>query len=691
MASGALAVVGLLGAWGLAAPAAASATNVARTDGPPLALTAQTPWVTPSAPWFNLTLSVGQSSIDVHDLHVTVTFYGRIEASSQLAQDLSSAPVRDELVRLSLPVTTTPLGRVAITCVTVLPDSSATVPPPAAGSVGACAAGAPTVVLGCTPGTGVCGDVYPVSVALQRTGHQSALNRFTTFMTYEEPGGVGTGGPLRVSWVVPISAPVGTSLAPPTAADRRRTESLAADLAASQGVPLTLAVSPLVTADLAARGGRAGQRALTQLTALTNGTGGDQLLPQPYVPINVAALSGAGLGDEITAQLARGSAVLRASGLHTTTGPWVDTASTFTSVVGPALLTGLRTAGARRLVVSDSDLADSGSDKLTFAQPFTLDLARGARVTAAAANGQVDSRFTADGGDPVLAANQLLATLNFIHFEDAFTLDPRGVVIVPPPSWQAESAFVTTLLNGLTGNLALSPVTLDQLFAQVPQGGNDEPTTRALQPGPPPSSAKVSPAIAARITTSRDHLNSFASAVTGHPAPLTALGDSLLSTEGRGFTPAQRAAALDTYTDNFTHLLNSISLAAERTITFTSRTAPIPITVLSTAPFPVTVVLSLDSDKFTFPTGSVRTLDLDRPTTPVRVQARARTSGDGLPVVVTLRTPDGQLTIAHTELTVHSTSISLVGIVLTGLAGLTLLVWWGRTWRKGRRRRPRAH
>ena len=84
-------------------------------------------------------------------------------------------------------------------------------------------------------------------------------------------------------------------------------------------------------------------------------------------------------------------------------------------------------------------------------------------------------------------------------------------------------------------------------------------------------------------------------------------------------------------------------------------------------------------------------MHLDRPTTPVRVEAKARTSGDNLPVEVTLRTPDGQLIIARSLLSVHSTSISIVGIALTVLAGLVLVIWWARTWRKGRRRRPRAH
>ena len=39
------------------------------------------------------------------------------------------------------------------------------------------------------------------------------------------------------------------------------------------------------------------------------------------------------------------------------------------------------------------------------------------------------------------------------------------------------------LLDGLSGNQILSPVTLGQFFAQVPAGGNREPAVRQLQAG----------------------------------------------------------------------------------------------------------------------------------------------------------------------------------------------------------------
>ena len=58
----------------------------------------------------------------------------------------------------------------------------------------------------------------------------------------------------------------------------------------------------------------------------------------------MASLARAGLTDEIGAQLARGTALLGAAGLHPTPGTWVDTTSDFTA----ADLTTSATACRRR-------------------------------------------------------------------------------------------------------------------------------------------------------------------------------------------------------------------------------------------------------------------------------------------------------------------------------------------------------
>ncbi len=376
----------------------------------------------------------------------------------------------------------------------------------------------------------------------------------------------------------------------------------------------------------------------------------------------------------------------------------MDTTSNLTSADLNDLGDGLQAADADHLILDDADLAPPTVPKslmdLTYAQPFSLAVGHSRHVAAAGASSQVDALFTAYPDDPVLAANQMIAALEFDHFEDAYENDARGIVVEPPASWQPSEALLSTLLTEMAGNPVLSPVTLSQFFAQVPQGGNGEPAARHLQAGAPSKSGVMAAGTARHLATARANLTSFSKAVDGHlPVVFVELSDLLLATENRSFDPAQRAAALAVFIQRFGSEVNLVSLAAQSTITFTSRTASIPVSVLSSAPFPVKVVLSLSSDKFAFPDGSARNLTLNHPTTPVRIQAHSVTSGDRLPVEVTLTTPDGQLVIARAALTVHSTSISIVGIALTALAALVLLVWWARTWRRGRdnrNRRPRA-
>jgi Family of unknown function (DUF6049) len=662
------------------------------TTRPLLALTSQTPWVSPAAPWFSLAVAVGSHAGPAGDLRVEVSFYNRINDASEMGQSMGGTPTMRIITHFPAAVSASPGGGVATTCATVLPDSSASAPTTVPPNSVACPAGSPTVTLGCTPGNASCGDVYPVSVALYRQGTTAPLSHFTTFLTYQEPGlpgSPGPGGPLRVGLIVPISLHFSPALSRPPATALRVEEALTGVLASHRGVAFTVAANPATVTSMVADG-KTGHRTREQLESFAGAPGDDQVISQPFVPIDVAALAGAGLTGEIGAQLVRGASLLRGAGLRPTAGTWVDTASDFSAADATQLGDGLAAAGADRVVLDDTDLQAAGSGTLTYAQTFSLGVGHGSHVTAAAANSQVDDLFTADPGNPVLAANQILASLEFIHFENPFEPDARGIVVEPPASWQPSTTLITTLLDEMVGNPALSAVTMNQFFSKVAPGGNKEPVSRHLKAGSPPKSAVISAASAERLSTARVRLTSFSAAVDGHPAVLTELSDLMLATENKAFDASERAAALSIFTERFGDELNLISLANQGTITFTSRTAAIPVSVVSAAPFTVKVVVSLTSDKFSFPDGTERTLVLDRPTTPVRIEARSRTSGDRLPVGVTLLTPDGQLVIARAALTVHATSISLVGVALTALAALVLLVWWARTWRKGRRQRVRA-
>jgi hypothetical protein len=662
-----------------AAPAASggapgAVARASSADTPPLTLLSQTKWVTPDQPWFNVKVGVSAAAGAAAGLRVSVTYYSRLNSESQLQQAIDGTPGGSVLRRQPDVAVTgggSGQGSTATACVTVLRNQRDTAP---ASGADMCAPGTPSIYMGCTPNTGTCGDVYPVGVALYRQNSTTPIAHLTTFLTYQEvgaPGSIGRGGKLNVGLVLPDS----------TTAD---TKTLATVLAENPDVPATLAVNPAGIQKSATAAPKATAHALAQLGSLS----GEQVLNEPFAPIDVAALSEAKIASEIKAQLTRGDEILRAAGLRPTDGPWVDTTSSFSQGDSTDLASGLSDTGAPQMVMNEGDLASAGVPNYTFAQPFSLDLGHGSTVTAIAADSSLGGRFTADPKDPVLGAQQLLAGLFYVHFENAALTQPRGVVIMPPANWQASKPFLETLLRGLSGNDALKPVTLAQSF-QVPVGGNHEPAVRHLQSGP--ATHGITHAAAVKIALARQQLSSYTTAISGRvPVAMVALSDALLATERQGLSPSRRAAVLTSYQRGFADQTGRISFAGQETVTFTARQASIPITVLSSAPYPVKVVVTLASDKFTFPNGNKRHLTLDRPTTSVRVAAQARTSGDRLPIEVMLHTSNGQLLLAHTVLTVHSTSISFVGVALTVLAGAVLLFWWARTWRKARRKRLRA-
>jgi len=340
--------------------AGADTAGTAVTE-PTLSLVAQTAWVSPAAPWFALTAAAANRTGPLADLHVEVTFYNRIDDETEFAQATTAVPNKGVLGHFNAPLTASAGGRVAATCATVIPEDSTTPPTTAPPNTVACPAGSPTLILGCTPDEGICGGVYPVSVALYRQGTAAPLARFTTFLTYQEPGisaSDGPDGPLRVGLVMPVSAHLSPTHESPSGAALESAESVTGLLAAHRGVVVSIAADPVTVAALQNSSGKKGRRAVDELRSLTTAPAGDdELLAQSYVPIDVAALARAGLTDEIGAQLARGTALLDAAGLHPSSGTWVDTSSGFTSGDVTSLGDGMQAAHADHLVLDDSNLA----------------------------------------------------------------------------------------------------------------------------------------------------------------------------------------------------------------------------------------------------------------------------------------------------------------------------------------------
>ncbi|HEY6471904.1 MAG TPA: hypothetical protein VIY26_03360, partial [Acidimicrobiales bacterium] len=96
--------------------------------------------MTPAQPWFNVSLGMGATPASAGGLHVSMTFYSRVDNGSQLQDAVSGTFGGTVLERdTDIPVTSSAGALTASPCLTVLPDASATAP---SSGDGACASDA---------------------------------------------------------------------------------------------------------------------------------------------------------------------------------------------------------------------------------------------------------------------------------------------------------------------------------------------------------------------------------------------------------------------------------------------------------------------------------------------------------------------------------------------------------------------
>jgi len=666
-------------------PAAAS------VGSPTLTLLSQTPSVTPVAPGdpAPFTIQVEVNGSVPKDAELGLTFYQKLGTRSAFEQTLTSPPT-DVLQALApTPVAGMKAGRRGglQSTTTIVPDT------PEASDSGSIDLSARHA---CVVGSGRCSGVYPVVVQLLGPSG-SVVAHLTTYLIYAEERST---NPLVFSWVVPFGAPVdirtrGNLSDPfiPLSASRARDLSfLGRALVQDAGVKVSIAASPATVQQLAVSTSTDARAALGAIGSLAvGGSATHELIAQPYVPVNLASIASAGVGAEIQGQMQGGQRIMEQllGGLPDVDQPskttWVATGP-----VNPSIVGGLHIAKASDLVLPEAALEPATElDDATWSQPFTLLAGKGQVGKAAVIDAQLSSYFTDDPGDPVLAANQLLADLAQIHYELPGASDPtRGVIAVPPSDWDPDPAFVSALLTGLNGNPIVTTATLTQYFSGlVPVGGNQAATTRRLAAAG--SGQQFTNGQAVAIVAARIDIDGFTKAVQGDAALVAQLEDLLLASESSELKPAAQRAGVATFQRHLAAELSGIQVLTS-TVTLTARTASIPITIVSSASYHLQAKLTLSSAKLEFPAGSTRRVSIDHPTNTTQVEVKALTSGD-LPLAFTLTSPDGSLIIAHGRLTVRSTATSIVGIVLTLVAALVLVAWWVRTWRKSRRlRRARS-
>ncbi len=352
--------------------------------------------------------------------------------------------------------------------------------------------------------------------------------------------------------------------------------------------------------------------------------GGDELIDQPYVPIDVAALAGGGLLDEIPEQL---SAATPSCDRPASIRPRVRGSTPPPRSRPPAPPTsrlGLQAAQTDRLVLADSNLASAGSSS---SPPHV-------RPDASPSRWAVGPCHRGRGGQPALRLLQSRPARSCPGRQPT----PGRTRVHPfrepvqtgrPGHRPGATGFVAALVPGVPGDTPRGDVGQPGTPAGHPQPvllpGPQGRQRRADLPSPPIRAGTPGRSRPARPGDSSrracpSHLAERGRERRSSPGHLTELSDQLLATQNRRSTRSS-APPLSTSTPrhfngraeprlvgrpghDHLHLAHG---ADPR-----SRSSP-------TRPTTINVVVSVDSDKFTFPDGNSRALTLDRPTTAVRI------------------------------------------------------------------------
>jgi hypothetical protein len=204
---------------------------------------------------------------------------------------------------------------------------------------------------------------------------------------------------------------------------------------------------------------------------------------------------------------------------------------------------------------------------------------------------------------------------------------------------------------------------------------------RTLASAPSPGLPEVAP----ELRAAHRRLDALGS-ILGSATPMRAqLENRLLATESSELPSArQRQPIVDSVQKAIDGQLDQIEMPQGRSITLTARRGEIPVTFQNRTGSPAKVVVHVQSDKLAFPRGTTQTIDLVRLNTTQRFAVESRTSG-AFPMRITLESPDGNLIIGRTRLTVRSTAASGVSLVVSLGAAMFLAIWWGRHAWRGRR------
>lgn len=553
--------------------------------------------------------------------------------------------------------------------------------------------------------------VYPLVLRLLVAGEPSDEVRTAVVVT-----GAERGPPVRAALVLPLDGPFEVPrddvyARDPLAGDlgpEGRLPALAAELAAAEDLPLTLAVSPTVLeqAALASQGyttrDEAGlvevlpddgpaRRAADLLSDVRS------VVARPDVEqvalaradADLVALVRGGYADEARRALAGGVVLEELTGTRPVQGYlWPPDA------IDPATLAVAEETGTQTLLLGADAVAVDRGDELSPSPTHRLVVPSGAQVTAVVADpwaAPLLARGDAGVDGPALAAQRVLVETAALYAERPYAAQPRGILLLPPQRFDPDPPFLRALLRGLAHAGWLEPVTVPGLVTEVAAAPDAE-----LAYPPSAAAAELGASYLGRLARARDTVGPLARLVPGDGGLATA-SDRLLRLAASVDFRDDRAAGLalvERTAAQATDVFRAVTVSRGPLITLTSRSGSVPVTLRSTGATELDVAVTVSSNDFTFPDGTTQDLTLEpaQEATPservVTFRAEARTPGGTRPLTVRVTDTSGARVLAEGSVVVRSTGFSPVAVLLTAGAALVLGIWWTRDARRRRHAAP---
>ena len=696
LATALLALVTLV-AIALLPPAAAGAARAATADPPTLTLKSQSGWVAPTGTFH---ITIGTTPLPP-GAKLLASLYNRVLTQSALDRTGEGDSLFGRLAQVTVPLDAAPVAAGTIDLSFPVVNGGQT--PPYGFNIGR-------------------EGVYPLGLVIQSAEGDEIGQLFTHLVRLPEAGYTKTA--LTVALVVPVSAPVAHQ--PDGSVDldpdqQAALQQVVTTLSQEPAVPLTLeptpeTVSALSESDLSNN--------TTVVKTLSAASLGRQVVSGPSVAVDSGAWVGQGLSDVFDRELTFGATQLKAL-----FGFDPDTRTTVVdSTTTPEVLSALVATQVGSGIVPSGRLEPLSKNRpdVPLTQTFDLMSSNDDRIRSVAADDDLAARLV-KGDDRVLSAHEVLASLSLLAFSPASggcvlggAQCSRGLALQLPASAADAQVPLSVLLQAFadrngTGSAGLpgdgvpvvSPMTVDSLLSVVDPASESGRTradvpvqTRDLTPVTSPSLGTYP----AHLRTTLGHVDGFRSMVTGATvtptsgtAPATDVGTGgldlvasldqvTLASGSAAFDEQTRQDYLDGAESRIHDQLAQITTQPKVIFTLTSRDGTIPLSINNGLDYPVLVRIGLKSDKLDFPGGAVQNDVLLPAGTPTRVDIRVKARASGaFKLDTTITSPDGNLVIATSQFNVRSTAVSGVGLVLTIAAGLFLLLWWGRHFRRTRR------